>query len=460
MSRNFYGAPFDMEEIVVPSFPDRAFYVEDFLENGHDGHLDNRVIQRAIEACSESGGGTVIVPQGEWHSGPIHLKSNIHLQFEKGAVVEFSDKFADYLPVVFTRWEGMECYNYSPLLYARDCENIAITGEGTLIGNGEAWWHWKKLQQEAADRLCYAESRGIPVQDRIFGTEEDALRPSFIQPINCKNVLIEGLSLRNGPQWTLHPVYCENIIIRKVNIISCGPNTDGLNPDSCKNVLIENCYFETGDDCIAINSGMNEDGWRVNKPCENIVIRNCVMKEGHGALVIGSGMSGGVRNVYAHDCKIGGGDQGLRLKSMRGRGGFVKNIRFENIEINDVRKEAVQVNMFYGYSTVIPKTNTPPDFDQITIKNITGQGAKVAVEIKGLPEHPLKEISLENVYLSAETAIICSDVETISMKEVSLLATGSRSPEFTNVTELKIKDFSIKYTGSPAKIEQEGTVSH
>ncbi len=438
-----------MEKIPVPEFPEEFFHVEEFLKS--DRQADYGVIQRAVDACSESGGGTVVMSQGEWVSGPIHLKSNIHLKFEEGVVIRFSANFNDYLPVVFTRWEGMECYNYSPLIYARDCENIAITGEGTLIGNGEAWWHWKKLQQNAANQLCYAESLGIPVQDRIFGSEEDALRPSFIQPINCKNVIIEGLSIKDGPQWTLHPVYCENVIIRKVDIISRGPNTDGLNPDSCKNVLIEDCSFETGDDCIAINSGMNEDGWRVNKPCENIVIRNCRMKEGHGGLVIGSGMSGGVRNVYAHDCNISGGDQGIRLKSMRGRGGFVENVWFENIEINNVRKEAVQINMYYGYSTVVPKTNTPPDFNNINVMDITGKGAKMAVEIKGLPEHLLKSISLENIHLSADSAIVCSDVEMIDIQGIDILATVSKSIEFINVNELKVKDFSVKYVGEGSR---------
>ncbi|WP_159887316.1 glycoside hydrolase family 28 protein [Paenibacillus puerhi] len=433
-----------MEEIVAPQFPDKIFYITDFQYNQRDGEADHRIIQRAIEACSANGGGTVIVPEGEWWSGPIHLQSNIHLTFEKGAIIKFSGKFADYLPVVFTRWEGMECYNYSPFIYAKDCENIAVTGEGTLIGNGEYWWHWKKLQQDAANRLCYAENDGIPVQDRIFGTEQDALRPSFIQPINCKNVLIEGLSVKNGPQWTIHPVYCENVIVRKVEIVSHGPNTDGLNPDSCKNVLIEDSFFETGDDCIAINSGMNEDGRRVNTPCEKIVIRNCVMKEGHGGLVIGSGMSGGVRNVYAHDCKIGGGDQGIRLKSMRGRGGFVENVWFENIDINDVRKEALQINMFYGYSTVVPKTQAPSDFNNINIKNITGKGAKIAVEIKGLPERRLKNISLENINLSAENAIICTDVEKIDIRGLDIFATINKSTDFANVHDLKVKDLSVK----------------
>ncbi|ASA21605.1 glycoside hydrolase family 28 protein [Paenibacillus donghaensis] len=444
LNTNFYGTSFEMDEILEPPFQGQYFYAEDYRMLDLDQAVDYQVIQRAVDACSAQGGGTVIVSRGEWSSGPIHLRSNIHLSVKKGAVIHFSDTFAHYLPPVFTRWEGMECYNYSPLIYARDCENIAVTGEGTLNGNGEAWWHWKQLQQTAADKLCYAERDRIPVQERVFGTEEAALRPSFIQPMNCRNVLIEGLSIHNGPQWTVHPVYCENVIIRRIDIISCGPNTDGLNPDSCRNVLIEDCSFETGDDCIAINSGMNEDGWRVNKPCENIVIRNCVMKEGHGGLVIGSGMSGGVRNVYAHDCTITGGDRGIRLKSMRGRGGFVENIRFEHIKINNVREEAVQINMYYGYSTVVPKTSIPSDFSNIYMKDITGEGAGIAVEIKGLPEHRLKNISLENISLSADNAMICSDVENIVLKNFDVLATVNKSTEFVNIDRLQIEHFSVR----------------
>lgn len=443
LKTNFYGTPFELEKIPEPHFPERSIRAEDYRLPETEMPKDIHAIQRAVDDCSAQGGGTVIVSPGEWLSGPIHLRSHVHLSVEKGAVITFSDTFADYLPPVFTRWEGMECYNYSPLIYAIDCENIAVTGEGTLNGNGEAWWHWKQLQQTAADKLCYAERDGIPVEERIFGTEEAALRPSFIQPVRCRNVLIEGVAIHNGPQWTVHPVYCENVIIRGIEIVSCGPNTDGLNPDSCRNVLIEDSSFETGDDCIAINSGMNEDGWRVNRPCENIVIRNCVMKEGHGGLVIGSGMSGGVRNVYAHNCTITGGDRGIRLKSMRGRGGYVDNIRFEQIKINNVREEAVQINMFYGYSTVVPKTSTPSDFRNISIKDISGEGAAIAVEIKGLPEHRLNNISLENINLSADHALICSDVENITLKDFHVKAAVSKEIEFVKVECLRVEGFSV-----------------
>ena len=378
-------------------------------------------IQDAINACGSAGGGTVLVPAGEWHTGALHLRSNVCLHLEDEAVIVFSDKFEDYLPVVFTRWEGTECYNYSPLIYANGCENIGVTGKGRLVGSGQAWWHWKKLQQAAAEELGYAEHNGIPVSRRVYGTEEAALRPSFIQPINCKNVLLEGFTIEDGPQWTLHPVYCEDVIIRDVTVLTHGPNTDGLNPDSCRNVLVENCYFETGDDCVAINSGLNEDGWRVGKPCENIEIRNCTMKEGHGAVVIGSAMSGGVRNVYAHDCKIDGTMQGIRLKSMRGRGGYVDGAVFDNIEIDNVTDQAIQVNMFYEFSTIMPKTETPSDFQNIEIRKIKGKNAKLGIQIKGLPEHKLGKIILEDIELTAEKAFECSDINNIEIKNVNIM---------------------------------------
>lgn len=383
-------------------------------------YAKNNAIQAAVDDCAENGGGTVIVPDGEWRSGSIHLKSNVELHLEDRSVIVFSDKYEDYLPVVFTRWEGMECYNYSPLIYANGCENISVTGNGTLIGSGQAWWHWKKLQQAAANELCYAESNGIPVEKRIYGTEKAALRPSFIQPINCKNVLIEGVTVKDGPQWTIHPVYCENVTVRNVTVSTHGPNTDGLNPDSCRNVLIEGCSFDTGDDCIAVNSGMNEDGWRVGRPCENIEIRNCVMTGGHGAVVIGSAMSGGVKNVHAHDCKISGTMQGIRLKSMRGRGGYIDGAVFEDIEINNVSDQAVQINMFYEFSTVVPKSAAPSECKNIVIKNVHGSGAKTGIQINGLPEKKLENILLENIDLTAREAMVCKNAGTVTFKNVTL----------------------------------------
>ena len=377
-------------------------------------------IQAAVDKCADLGGGTVTVPAGEWHTGKIHLRSNVELRLKEGARVIFSGEPEDYLPVVFTRWEGTECYNYSPLIYAKDCCNISITGKGAIVGSGGSWWHWKNLQQPAAEKLAAMAADGVPVEERVFGTREAALRPQFLQLINCKNILLEGFSIIDGPQWTIHPVYCEDVTVRNVNVLTRGHNTDGLNPDSCKNVLIEGCTFETGDDCVAINSGLNEDGRRVGKPCENVEIRNCVMNGGHGAIVVGSAISGGARGIYAHDCKINDTMQGIRLKSMRGRGGYIDGVRVENIEINGVTDQAIQINMFYEFSTVMPKTKEPSECKNIAISNVSGSSLKTGIQIKGLPEKKLEGIRLENITLTAEDAFECSNTAGIVMNNVSV----------------------------------------
>src|SRR4030042_2651831 len=226
-----------LKSITSPQIPDKEYNIENFGAVG-DGITDNtKSFNYAINTCSNNGGGKITVSKGSFLTGPIKLKSNLQLNIKKDSSIIFKSDFNDYLPVVFTRWEGIECFNYSPLIYAINCENIAITGEGKLLGNGVKWWPWKKLQGDAAKRLYDSESENIPVKERMYGTEKDALRPSFIQTINCKNILIEGITISNGPFWTIHPVYCKNFIARKVIVLTEGPNTDGLNPDSCENVL-------------------------------------------------------------------------------------------------------------------------------------------------------------------------------------------------------------------------------
>ncbi|KAB8288912.1 glycoside hydrolase family 28 protein [Bifidobacterium avesanii] len=379
-------------------------------------------IQEAVDYCAQRGGGRVTVPEGHWLSGPIHLRSNVELHVEAGATIEFSPKPADYLPAVFTRWEGTECWNYSPLVYARDCHDVALTGSGTLMGNGMEWWDWKQAQKAGSQRLYDLAVAGTPVDERVFGTEQDALRPSFVQFVNCRNALVEGVTLEEGPMWTIHPVYCEDLIVRGVRINSIGPNTDGCNPDSCRNVLIEGCRFNTGDDCIAIDAGLNEDGWRVNRPCENVEISHCTMLGGHGGISIGSMVSGGVRNVYAHDCSLVAVERGIRIKSMRGRGGYVEDALFENLTIKAVKYEAVSFNMFYPSSTVEPKNAAPSALRRVTLRHVTGSGAATALEFRGLPEEPLRGIALDSVYLTAGEAIRSSDVVDLTMRDVQLAA--------------------------------------
>lgn len=445
---NLTGPPFDMPVLEPPCFPHGIFDIRDYGAVGDGATSNTRAFRLAIEACCEAGGGMVRVPAGTWLTGPVHLCSNANLRLERGALLRFSTRFEDYLPVVFTRWEGIECYNYSPLIYAHDCENVAVTGEGTLDGQGQAWWHWKALQQAAAKTLYGAESDGIPVENRIFGSEEAALRPQFLQTIRCRNVFVEGVTFLNGPMWTVHPVYCESVLVRRITVRSNGPNTDGLNPDSCRNLLVEGCDFATGDDCIAINSGMNEDGWRVSMPCENIVIRNCTMSQGHGAVAIGSGMSGGVRNVYVADCRFVGGDQGIRLKSMRGRGGFVENIFFENIQMAGLCREAIVLNMFYGSSTAESASTTPPVFRNIHVRDVTCQSAGVAVSLRGLPEQPIERVVLENLRLNAVEGIHCRDVDGLALRNARAIAREEPLFSCSNVRGLHIVDMTIERHGS------------
>ena len=400
----------DKVNVTEPVIPAAEFRVSGTEKNA---------VQLVLNACADAGGGRVIVPAGVHPCGALTLSGNTELHLEAGAILDFSSDPKDYLPVVFTRWEGIECYNFHPLIYARDCENIAVTGSGVLRGNGQPWWHWKDLQHAAAKKLYDAEADGVPPGKRVFGTERDGLRPQFIQFVNCRNVLIEGVRVENGPQWTIHPVYCENVIVRGVTIDTTGPNTDGLNPDSCRDVLIEDCDFATGDDCIAINSGMNEDGWRVGRPCENVLIRNCRMTRGHGGIVIGSGMSGGVRNITAHDCAIDGTELGIRLKAMRGRGGVVENVDVRDMRVDNILGEVIQITTFYSATTIKPKSEVPPVFRDIRMENITGSGG-IGIQLLGLPEEKLRHIVLRHVSIAADDAMQCADVAELTLEDINV----------------------------------------
>ena len=311
--------------------------------------------------------------------------------------------------MVFTRWEGVECYNYSPFIYALDCEDIAVTGKGKLCGGGGAWWDWKQSQPEVGRELYEAEYNGIEVNDRVYGRVH-TLRPSFVQPVRCKRVLIEDVTIEDGPMWTVHPVYCQDVTVRGIDVTSGGPNTDGLNPDSCERVLIEYCTFSTGDDCIALNAGMNEDGRRVDRPCRDVLVRHCTTYRGHGGIVIGSAVSGGIENVYAHDLRCEGTDRGVRIKSIRGRGGYVKNVLIERVVLERIAKLGIEISMYYP-TKIIPRSPLPSAFEDIAIREISGTALERALSIRGLPECPVRNISLESLNLSAPNASECTDVE-------------------------------------------------
>jgi polygalacturonase len=411
--------PFPMPQPTRPVIPPGAFDIRNFGALADGKTKATSAFRQAIAKASAAGGGTVLVPPGTWLTGPIHLASNINLHVSEGATLLFSQDFSDYLPPVLTRWEGQELYGYSPLIYARDCQNVAITGAGKLDGQGAAWWPWKKTQQESATKLYELATSGVPTEKRVL-VDEGGLRPSFIQTVGCKNVLIEGVTLTNGPFWTIHPVYSENVIVRRVRVQTSGPNNDGCDPDSSRNVLIEDSFFSTGDDCVVIKSGLNEDGWRVGKPSENIVVRRLHGEAGHGGVVIGSEMSGSVRNVWVTDSEFVGTDRGLRIKSMRGRGGVIENVFYENVRHRDIRLMVVELTTFYASSTLKPKTATPPTIRNIHVSNVSGRGAKQAIDIVGLAELPIRDVTFENVEIAADQGLHAVDCENVHFKNTKL----------------------------------------
>ncbi len=344
-----------LARIAAPRFPARDFAIT--AHGAVAGGADcTDAIRAAIAAAHAAGGGRVVVPPGVFHTGAIHLLSNVNLHVSEGATLKFIPDPAKYLPTVYTRWEGVECMNYSALIYAFEQENIAVTGKGTLDGGADwdTWWAWNDKskgatrQVPARNRLLAAGDRGVPVAERVFGAGS-FLRPNFVQPYRCRNVLIEDVTIVRSPMWEIHPALCTNVTVRGVKISSHGPNNDGCDPESSRDVLIENCIFDTGDDCISIKSGRNDDGRRVGVATENVVIRGCTMKDGHGGVVLGSETSGGIRNVFVEDCVMDSPslDRALRFKSNAVRGGVLENVFMRDVKIGQVSEAVLTVDLQY-----------------------------------------------------------------------------------------------------------------
>lgn len=405
-------------QVKAPQFPDRTFDVRDFGAKA-DGKSDNSAaFSAAIAACHKAGGGKVLVTQGRYLSGPIHLLSNVNLHITQDATIAFSTDPKAYLPAVLTRWEGMEIMGYSPLVYAFEQTNIAITGAGTLDGqaNRTTWWPWKgsnfssvdwgipgvPTQEAARNRLMQDMENNVPVAQRQYA-EGAYLRPVFMQPYLCTNVLIEGITITNAPFWLLNPVCCENVTIDGVTFASMGPNSDGCDPESCKNVVIKNCQFETGDDCIAIKSGRNADGRRLNIPSENILISNCKMRHGHGGVVIGSEISGGVRNVFVDNCEMSSPEleRGIRIKTNSVRGGLIENFFIRDITIGEVQT-AIVIDFEYEEGDTGQFT---PSVRNIDIRNLTCQKAQQVFQVRGYQRSPIQNLHFTNCHFKEAATI-------------------------------------------------------
>ena len=398
------------KQIKETSFPDRSFLITDFGARKNTPYEPcHEAINQAILSCCLSGGGRVVVAAGEVYVGPIILKSNVNLHLEKGAKLKFIPKQSLYFPAVLTRWEGIDCYNAHPLIYANGETNIAITGKGVIDGqaSNETWWHmsghprfgWKEgmtsQKKGGRDRLFHLAENFEPVYKRKM-TPQDGLRPQLVNLNNCDRILIEDVTLTNSPFWIIHPVFCENLIVRRARMVSRGPNTDGCDPESTKNVLIEGCYFDTGDDCIAIKSGRNADGRKWNIPSENIIVRNCHMKDGHGGVVVGSEISGGFKNLFIENCTMDSPEQdrAIRIKSNTCRGGIVENIYARNIKVGECKDAILRINLKYESDENCNRAYDPI-VKNVYIENVTSQKSKYGVFIDGLDDR----INIYNVNL-------------------------------------------------------------
>jgi len=492
---------FELPLIYQPYFRKDTFNIVKYGAKPDGMTLNTQAINLAIEQCNASGGGTVLIPKGLWLTGPIVLKSNVNLHLEHNALLQFSKNYNDY-PIVQTTWEGQESYRCQAPIWGVNLENIGITGEGTIDGGGDVWRAIKKEKQTAGQWLNLVKSGGIldekeqnwyPSQKSLKGfltpnagrilngvhpspeeleSYKDFLRPNMLSLTRCKNVLIDGISFQNSPAWTMHPLLCEHISIKNVQVKNpwYAQNSDAVDFESCRNGLLENCTFDTGDDGITIKSGRDEQGRKRGVPTENFIIKNCRVYHAHGGFVIGSEMSGGVRNMFVSDCSFMGSDVGLRFKTTRGRGGIVENIYVNNINMTDIPGEAILFDMYYsakdpvradGGEMELPLIKAEalnegtPQFKNFYIQNVSCKGAETAILIRGLPEKPINNIHIQDVTIEAKKGIICIEAEQIMLKNINIFnqekivtqIQNSRNVTIDHLETRQEKDILVKIMG-------------
>lgn len=503
-----------MPVVLVPKFKKDTTSITKFgaVPDGHV--LNTKAINNAIDACNKKGGGVVLVPSGLWLTGPVVLKSNVNLYLASGAVLLFTEDKSQY-PLVKANWEGiLQWRNQSPVS-ATGATNIAITGKGIIDGNGDVWRavksdkltesQWKKKLASGGvlsdDKKTWYPSESflkgskMPANpgavsadkdDAFYQSIKDFLRPNLVLLTSCKNVLLEGVTFQNSPAWCLHPLMCENLTVRNVFVKNpwYAQNGDGIDAESCKNVLIENSVFDVGDDALCMKSGRDAEGRKRAMPIENVIIRNCTVYAAHGGFVIGSEMSGGARNIYVSNCSFIGTDIGLRFKTTRGRGGIVENIFIKDIYMKDIPAEAILFDMYYmakdpvplsGEKRELPKVEmkpldeTTPVFRNFHISNVYCNGAAKGIFVRGLPEMHVKNIVLENMVLQADKGIDVQEASDISFKNITVLSsntmpvvdvTNSDNISFDKITYSENADLLFRISGSRIKninIKNTGT---
>lgn len=473
--------PFDMPAVTEPRIPNRTFTITDYGAVGDGQTMNTGAFAKAIADCREAGGGRVIVPAGLWLTGPIRLESRLDLHLEEGAVILFSPRFEDY-PLVRQTFEGRESVRCMSPLSGQDLEHVSITGSGIIDGSGQAWRpvkkekmtekQWKGLVKsggvvEASGRIWWPsreamegdktvaelDKQNAPVE--AYARAREFIRPVMVSLVNCRYVLLDGPTFQNSPGWNIHPLLCENMIIRNITVRNpwFSQNGDGLDLESCRNVLMHNCRFDVGDDAMCMKSGRDEYGRKRGRPTENVVIRDCTVYHGHGGFVVGSEMSGGVRNITVSNCSFLGTDVGIRFKSTRGRGGVVENIFIEDIRMIDIPTDAILFDLFYATKSPGPEaslevpadpvTEETPQFRNIHMRNIFCQGAKNAIYMQGLPEMPVKQISFENIVISADAGATCIEAEEITFKNVKIKAKEGPVFGFYNGRQISIEDAAV-----------------
>jgi len=429
-----------LKNIVAPAFPTTVFNV---LEYGalNDGVTDARTaINKAITACSNAQGGIVLIPPGKYYvAGSIILKSHVNLKVEAGAEVNFSSHPKDYSPFVLTVWEGTELFNYSPLVYGYHVSDVAITGKGTLNGDASGEYAtWRPQGSEMQGRLRQMGIDQVPVNERNFGLGSK-LPPNMIEFFGCSNILVQDIHISDAPYWVIHPVFCNNVTVRGVEINSNNLNNDGCDPEYTRNVLIENSTFNVGDDAVAIKAGRDQDGWRIGQPTENIVIRNCLFNSKCNGLCIGSEMSAGVQNVFMENVVVKNSLSGLYFKSNPDRGGFIRNVWVRNVSCDSVRTALIRFEPNYPGGR---GGHTPALFSNFLIENVKGdRSGECGFYAVGIKNHSLKDITLRNIYLrQCKTPYIMQNVENVLFENVIL--GGIKMPANPKETgDIKLKSY-------------------
>lgn len=483
----YANLPFEMPKVELPAIPAREASIVDFGAVGDGMTLNTEAIQATIDNLAEQGGGKVVVPDGIWFTGPIVLKDNIELNLSNHAMILFSPDQSLY-PLTEIIFEGLNTWRLQSPISARGVKNVAITGGGVIDGSGDAWRMvkqskvtesaWKKLVASGGivdgtnwfpTESYYRGQKGATDQNvnenmknkEDFEPIRDFLRPVMVAIHNCDNVLLQGVTFQNSPCWTVHPAICTNLTIDGVTVRcpAYAQNGDGLDIESCKNVLVINSSIDAGDDAICIKSGKNEDGRKRGIPCENVVVDNCIVFHGHGGFVVGSEMSGGVKNVSVRNCTFSGTDVGLRFKSTRGRGGVVENIFIENITMNNILTDGLLFDLFYGGKSASealadgdegeasdmpfkPVDETTPAFRNIAIKDVRCNGARRAMLFNGLPEMNVENVTVENAWFYTTTGAQINESTNVELKNVTIVPKQGVPLAINNAKQVKVEQFT------------------